>query len=100
MNHHPAGIRGNWRTTDKSSPLSSSNFDSRSRVSTERRQKIETESKCNSFAGRSAAEWQDFDIPLTSPEIYYDEKSYWFLIDESSTPEISGAESKHFLQSL
>ncbi|OLP81340.1 hypothetical protein AK812_SmicGene38133 [Symbiodinium microadriaticum] len=40
--------------------------------------------------------WQNFDIPLTIPEICRDENYYWFKIDEYSTAEISGVEGKAF----
>ena len=62
----PAGMRGDLGRQPQV-PFSS-DVDSKSRVSTERCQEIETEGKRNGFAGRSSVEWQNFDVALTTPE--------------------------------
>ena len=46
---------------------------------------IQSGAQSDGFAEHASVTWQEFDIALTIPEAYYDQRHYWFRIDDYST---------------
>ena len=51
----------------------------------EQKQRIWSEAQGDTVAESTTVTWQDFDIAMTFPEAYYDNRHYWFRIDTYAT---------------
>ena len=47
--------------------------------------RIQSGAQSDGFAEHASVTWQEFDIAMTTPEAYYDQRHYWFKIDDYST---------------
>ena len=47
--------------------------------------RIQSGAQSDGFAEHASVTWQEFDIAMTIPEAYYDQRHYWFKIDDYST---------------
>ncbi|CAE7948322.1 unnamed protein product [Symbiodinium sp. KB8] len=47
--------------------------------------RIQSSALSDGFAEPATVTWQEFDIAMTFPEAYYDQRHYWFKVDDYST---------------
>ena len=47
--------------------------------------RIQSSAQSDGFAEHATVTWQEFDIAMTTPEPYYDQRHYWFKIDDYSS---------------
>ena len=79
---------------DKGDVSVSTNVKAGERFNAENLQRIQSGAQGDSTAEHASAIWQDFDIAMTIPSAYYDDRHYWFNMDTYASPNSNYAKGK------